>query len=235
MTHSSELLETLQRFSTPTISNAIETFKVRLRNEGYMDASIINRIAQNQSMIGYAITMRMRTDAPPMRGLYYSDRNDWWEKLGNFARPSIIVMEDMSENPGKGSVAGEIHAAIFKALGCIGIITNGAVRDLNELAALHMHIYSGSISPSHAYAHIVDIGTPVQMGGMAINNGDLLHGDGHGITKVPQDIAKDIPTVAESILRHEKAITGLCASSDFSIEKLRRLLTPVNKPLEESK
>ncbi|MDE3017009.1 MAG: RraA family protein [Pseudomonadota bacterium] len=221
----SDQLAALAALSTPTVCNAIETFNVRLRNEGYMDGSIINRTPQLAPMVGYAVTVRMRTDKPPVKGFTYSDRNDWWDAIVELPHPRIIVIQDMDRIQGAGSVAGEIHAAIFKALGCVGIVTNGAVRDLDELEAMEMHTYSGGIVPSHAYAHIIDIGVPVEVGNMMIENGDLLHGDRHGIVNIPSEITPDIHVMALKILARERTVTNLCASPEFSIEKLRRLVT----------
>jgi len=218
-------LEMLAALSTPAVCNAIETFNIRLRNEGYMDGSIMNRLPKLQPMIGYAVTVRMRTDKPPVKGFTYPDRNDWWDMIAASPGPKIIVIQDTDKLPGAGSVTGEVHASVFKALGCVGIVTNGAVRDLDALDAMKMHVYSGSVVPSHAYAHVVDIGVPVQIGNMTIENGELLHGDRHGIVKIPLAVAADIPAAALEILNRERGIVSFCASPEFSVEKLREMVT----------
>lgn len=218
-------LEALVALSTPTVCNAIETFNIQLRNEGYVDGSIINRLPKLQPMVGYAVTVKMRTDKPPVRGFSYPDRNDWWDMIAASPAPRIIVIEDTDRRPGVGSVAGEIHASIFKALGGIGIVTNGAVRDLDALAGLDLHVYSGNVVPSHGYAHIVDIGMPVAIGNMSIETGDLLHGDRNGIAKIPLKIAADIHLAARTILNREREVTRFCGSAEFSIGELREMVT----------
>lgn len=218
-------LKALASLSTPAVCNAIETFNIRLRNEGYMDGSIQSRTPGLPPMVGYAVTVRMRTDKPPVKGFSYPQRHDWWDSILALPEPRVIVIEDMDDLKGAGSVAGEVHAAIFKAFGCTGIITNGAVRDLSELALMGMHAFSGSVVPSHAYAHIADIGMPVEVGNMRVENGDLLHGDRHGIVKIPSAVAGYIHTEAVRILERERIVTGFCGSPDFSVEKLRALVS----------
>jgi regulator of RNase E activity RraA len=139
-----------------------------------------------------------------------------------------MVIQDADKYIGVGSLAGEVHGAIFKKLGCIGIVTNGAVRDLCALNAMEMHVYSGHLSPSHAYAHIIDVGAPVELFGHTIKSGDLLHGDRHGIVSIPLSIAADVHIAALKLLQHESRIIEFCNAPDFSIEKLREMVAAFN-------
>jgi len=214
----------LAGFGTSAVSNAIETFRVRMRNEGYIANPIKRQIALPQSMVGYALTVRMRTGSPPANGNRYAEGTDWWSSLASAPRPSVLVIEDVDETPGVGSVSGEIHGTIFRAFGVIGIVTNGAVRDIDALARMKMHAYARSLSPSHAYAHVIDVGTEIEIAGTAIRSGDLLHGDQHGIVIVPTQIAADIPRVVEDMVARERKIISLCAQSHFDIDELRDLI-----------
>ncbi len=179
-------------------------------------------------MVGYAVTMRMRTDGPPPKGSTYPNRNDWWDMIASLPSPKIMVIKDDDKYVGVGSLAGEVHGAIFKALGCTGIVTNGAVRDLEALGKIGLHVYSGSLSPSHAYAHMIDVGEPVELFGHTIKSGDLLHGDQHGIVNIPHHIAPNVHLAALKILQHEREIVEFCTSPEFSIEKLREMVGAFN-------
>ena len=139
-------------------------------------------------------------------------------------KPRILVVQDMDRQPGVGALVGEVHAEILKALGCIGVVTNGAVRDLERVKPLNFQMYSGNLSVSHAYSHIVHIGIRVQIGGLEINPGDLLHGDRHGIVRVPRELASQIPATVMAGSQKEANITTYCQSSVFSMEGLRSLL-----------
>ena len=76
--------------------------------------------------------------------------------------PRVIVVEDLDDPPGLGSFWGEVNANMHKAMGCVGAVTNGSVRDLDEVEPLGFHFFASHIAVSHAYVHIVEVGTPVQ-------------------------------------------------------------------------
>jgi regulator of RNase E activity RraA len=114
---------------------------------------------------------------------------------------------------------------ILRALHCVGAITNGAVRDIPAAKEAGFHFFAGSVTVSHAYIHIVEIAQPVQVGGLKIRSGDLLHGDLHGVQSIPLDIAWQIPAVAARIAAKEQEIIALCRSSEFSLERLRAVIS----------
>lgn len=217
-------LEALRRLDTCTVSNTIETFDVRLRNTGFANASLRCIFEQLPPLVGYAVPCRIRTSKPPMEGHKYYDRTDWWNYLLTIPAPRVVVVEDVDERPGFGSFVGEVHANILLALGCAGLVTNGAVRDLNALATAGFQMFAGSVSVSHAYAHVFEYGQPVEIGGLSIKPGDLLHGDRHGVLNVPKEIAGKLPPVAAALMERERRVIGLCRSPEFSLEKLREVI-----------
>ena len=139
-------------------------------------------------------------------------------------QPRVVVLEDMDRKPGLGAFIGDVHAAILQALGCVGYVTNGAVRELPTIHKLGMHLFAGDVAVSHAYAHIFDIGATVNLGGMLVKQGDLLHGDRHGVLTVPLEIATKIPAEAARLRDSENRVTRFCASPEFSVEKLAEVL-----------
>ncbi len=203
------------------MSNTIETFHERLRNEGFMGGNVRCLFPQLQPMIGYAATVKIRGSAPPTTGRLYADRTDWWDYVSSVPAPRIVVIEDSSARPGLGSIIGAVHMNILRALHCAGAVTNGSVRDLPAAESAGFHYFAGSVSVSHAYVHIVEFGKPVEIDGLKIRSGDLLHGDLHGVQTVPLDIAPLIPGAAAKIAAEEQALIALCRSPDFSLQKLR--------------
>jgi regulator of RNase E activity RraA len=127
-----------------------------------------------------------------------------------------------------GALFGEIHATISKALGACAYATNGSVRDLSGIEATGLQVFSGSIAVSHAYAHVVEFGEPVKIGGLQIKSGDLLHGDQHGVLSVPVSIAPDIPKVAHEMLRMEAELIDFCRSKEFSFQRLTEKMHSVS-------
>lgn len=223
-----EQLEALRRLGTCMVSNAIEEFDVRLRNSGFADATIRCMFEDFPPIVGYAATARVRTSVPPMQGHNYFDRTDWWNAILQIPAPRIVVVEDVEKRPGLGSFVGEVHANILSALGCVGVVTNGAVRDLQQARTTGFQFFAGNVAVSHAYAHIFQYGIPVEIGGLKVEPGDLLHGDRHGILKVPLEIAEEIPAVARQIQEKEERLTAMCRSADFSLDKLRELFRSLN-------
>jgi regulator of RNase E activity RraA len=122
---------------------------------------------------------------------------------------------------GLGSLLGAVHVNILRAFDCAGAVTNGAVRDLPAAEKLGFQLFAGSVSVSHAYVHIVEFGTPVEIGGLKIHSGDLMHGDLHGVQTIPAAIAVKVPLAAAEIIAREQELIALCQSKDFSVEKLR--------------
>jgi 4-hydroxy-4-methyl-2-oxoglutarate aldolase len=215
-----EGLDALRQFDTCMVANAIESFHVRLRNTGFADASVRCMFPDAPPMVGYAATARLRSGEPPMVGGTYRDQADCWNSILEIPPPRILVLEDMDNPPGRGAFVGDMHAAILKALGCVGYVTNGAVRELPAVRAMGLQLFAGSVAVSHAYAHIFEVGAAIRVGGMEVRPGDLLHGDRHGVLTVPADVAAKVPGVAGKLQRAEKEVIDFCQSPDFSVTKL---------------
>ena len=218
-----EQLEALRRLDACTLANAIETFHERLRNEGFADRT---------HPLSVPAACR-RCSATPPRSRFADRRRRRLAALtptgptgGTTSclvpAPRVVVVQDVATRPGLGLTARRSAYEHPAALGCVGAVTNGSVRDIPAAESLGFHLFAGSVSVSHAYVHIVEIGTPVEIGGLKIQSGDLLHGDLHGVQSIPLDIA-----AADSAGRRRKSpprsrtLIALCQSPEFSIEKLR--------------
>ncbi len=218
---SPEILKALQSLDTCTVANAIETFDVRLRNEGYADSSIRCLTNCGQPVAGHAVTARIRCSSPPITGGSFVDRTDWWDHILTIPGPRIVVIEDVDETPGAGAFIGEVHACILQSLGCVAAVTNGSVRDLPAITASGFKLFANHVSVSHAYVHVVEFGGPVKIGGLEVRPGDLLHADSHGVLSVPHEIAGAIPAKAAEIVERERRVLDLCRSGQVTIERLR--------------
>jgi 4-hydroxy-4-methyl-2-oxoglutarate aldolase len=205
-----------------SVANAIERFDRQLRNEGFTEGELTCHFPAMPSMLGYAFPLQVRSYAPPMKA-YFEDTS-WWGELLRIPTPRVLVIQDMDRHPGTGAFVGEVYAEILKALGCIGVITNGAVRDVDRVKPLNFHLYSRMLSVSRGYCHIVSSGHRVQIGGLDISSGDLLHGDCHGIIKIPGELARRIPATVAALRQKEEEIAAFCRSGKFDAEELRTLL-----------
>jgi len=229
-----EILQQLRQFDTCTISNAIEQFHVRTRNEGFVNGSVRCIFPEIPPRVGYAVTARIRTSSTPIGGRCYYDRVDWWSYLETIPAPRFVVVEDVDHVPGVGALLGQIHACICVALSCTAFLTNGAVRDLPGVKQAGLQLFAGSVAVSHSYAHVVDFGEPIEVGGLQIKPGNLLHGDQHGVVCIPLDVAARVPRVATEILESEKELIDLCQSEEFSFEELSQKIQHLSRKVGAS-
>lgn len=221
---SPEILDFLRHTDTCAVSNAIETFSVRMRNEGYVNGGCRSMFPGLPPIAGYAVTASTRSSAPPIAGLCYYQNVEWWRHIASLPGPKIMVIADLDRVPGTGALVGEIHAEIGGALGCVGMVTNGAVRDLSALQKLGFQCFARGARVSHSYAHIVEFGIPVHIGGLTIAPGDLLHGDLNGVHSIPWSVTDRLPGAVEQIRAHEAELIALCRAPDFSVGKLADIL-----------
>jgi len=174
-------------------------------------------------MIGYAVTAVITADSSEGRRI---QPPDWWEQIQKISGPKVVVIHDI-DRPVLGSFWGEVNSNIYKVLGCVGTVTDGSVRDLNEVKELGFHFFSSCISVSHAYVHLVEVNIPVKVGGIIVKPGDLVMGDQHGVISIPMEIARDVPKAAQLVEEWEKRIINFCKSKEFSLSGLKeRYLLP---------
>jgi len=220
--HTPEQLESLRRLDACTLANAIETFHVRLRNEGFASGALRCQFPRLQPMVGYAATIKIRGASPPTGGAAtYLENTDWWDYILSVPAPRIVVVQDVSSVPARGAFLGEVHVNILRALGCTGAVTNGAVRDVPAVENLGFHFFAAALAVSHSYVHIVETGQPVQIDGLTIASGDLLHGDLHGIQTIPHETVAELPKVSANIVARERALIALARTPHLPLEKLR--------------
>jgi len=213
-------LAVLRRYDAPTIANAIETFDVRPWTEGFMSPQIRCIFPEMGVMAGYAVTGKIRAS---QKGAGSYSRHGWWDAIGAVPHPRVIVFEDVDATP-VGAFWGEVQTNIHKALGCIGTVTNGGVRDLTEVRAVGFHYFAASIMLSHAYVRLLEYGQPVRVGGVTVKTGDLVHADRHGVQIVPFEIARELPAACEKIIANERKVIAFCQSDAFSLAGLKKLV-----------
>lgn len=200
-----ETLDKLARFDTPSICNVIELFNVRPRNRGYMDHRIKCGFPELPPMVGFAATACFRSDAPPMGGDAYGSMQKQLEQFTKLAGPPVVVFQDL-DDPQAAAVFGEVMCSTYKAFGSVGLVTNGAGRDIEQVRAIRYPVFTGSTICSHGYCHMLHLGIPVRIGGLMVNNGDLLHGDPNGVTNIPIEIAAEVADISEAFIAAEMIV-----------------------------
>ena len=218
----SDQINQLRSLSTCVMSDAIESFGVRLRNEGFATAGFRCLFKNLPPLVGYAATCKVRSAQPPIVGSHYIERTDWWKHITSIPSPRVVVMQDTDQEPGTGAFLGVVHVNILKALGCVGAVTNGAARELTGIESSGFQVFAGRLAISRAYVHIVEFGGPVEVGGLKIQPGDLIHGDRHGIITIPQDLAIELPAVASKIMEKKRQVIELSKKPGATVQELSR-------------
>ena len=217
------VLEALARYDTPTICNAMEIVAPERRLIGFTVKPLVCPFPNLPPIVGYARTATIRAAvAPSLKGAAARDqRAAYYEYVGTGPGPTITVIQDLDgANVGYGAFWGEVQSSVHKALGCLGVITDGMIRDIPQWAP-GFQALAGSIGPSHAHVHLQNFNETVTVAGMIVQPGDLIHADAHGAIVVPIEAAEKLPAACELLARREEVILSIARSKDFSIEKLK--------------
>ncbi len=215
-------IQQLKVLDTPTVCNALELIAPERRGFGYTTKPLFCLKPQIEPIVATAKTARIRSTHPnDISAKEASEILDrYYDYIDNGPKPSVVVIEDIDEDKGYGCFWGEVNSAIHFGLGCIGVITDGGIRDLPDIAE-GFQMLAAKVVPSHAYVHLVDFSVDVNVAGMRVRNGDIIHADQHGAVVLPLGSVNEIKASAELIARREKVIIDAAKSPDFNSKKLR--------------
>src|SRR6267378_394104 len=205
---SQDQFDFLRSIDTPTVCNLIEVVAPERRGSGYTVKHLHCPFPDLPPMVGFAKTATIRAkDAAPIGDAFYvHKRLDYLDYVASEPRPSIVVIEDLDgPNVGHGAFWGEVQSNVHQALGCLGTITNGSIRDIPMIAPA-FQMLAGSIAPSHAYVHVVEFGIDVTVHGMTVLDGALVHADRHGAIVVPIDKIDAMKAAADRLSKREEII-----------------------------
>ena len=215
-------IKELQQFTTPTIANALELLGSWDRFSGIMSPRIRALFPEMKPIAGYACTS-LFSARHPAQGKLYADWPDYWNYVTSVAGPRISVGQDIDPVPSVGSIWGEVQANIHQALGCSGAIVEGAMRDLDEMQALQFPCFARDVVISHGYAHFIDFGNPVNVGGVVVRSGDLIHADRHGVMVIPPAAAPHLAELCRKIVGAERRLLAVVKDrQNFSVERLTK-------------
>jgi regulator of RNase E activity RraA len=216
------LLEHLRAFDTPTICNALEVVAPDRRATGFTSTPFVCAFPELKPIVGFARTATIRAAEPSTRSPAEAKalRLAYYEYVASPPMPTITVLQDLDPEPGFGAFWGEVNTAIHKGLGVAGCITNGSIRDL-DLIAPEFQLLASKVGPSHAWVRVEEIEVPVEVHGMAVSHGDLIHADRHGAVVIPLDLLDRIPAAIELLTRREAAILKVARLPGFDAEKLK--------------
>jgi len=171
-------------------------------------------------MVGVALTVTM-TNSPGL----IAERENWWrmyEALSQVPVPSVLVVQDISGAPSRYAQAGEVMVTLAKRLGAVGMVTDGGLRDVDEVRRLGFGYFARYVVVSHANYEIVDIGEPITLDGQEIKTGDILHGDANGVVIVPREVLDGLPEAVQEVRTRERATMDFINSAEYTIAAARK-------------
>ncbi len=208
-----EQISALCRIDSPTISNAIEKFKVRPRVSGYVGYDIRCIFPELPPTVGYAVTCTVDSTTEGRQGIGFQRL---YELLTNAPKPAIVVMQDVGPDRLHSCHAGEIMSTTMKRLGAVGILTDGGLRDAREVRVLGgFQYFCAGLVVSHGNPICVSIGDEVTISGMRVRMGDLLHGDVNGVVHIPDECAEQVAEAAYRVWAEEGETLRRIASPEF--------------------
>ena len=171
----------LKRWNTPTIYNGWEQITKR---DFCADAVNLEEtrdfMPQMGPMVGYAVTVVIEPSNAAHRRTLPNATSDYRRYLASVPGPKIVVIQDLDKPMVIGSFWGEVNANIHKALGCVGTITDGAIRDIDEMTNAGLKAIARRLCVGHAAVQPVRFNCEVNVFGRKIAPGDLIHADKHG-------------------------------------------------------
>jgi len=215
-------LDALAAFDTPTVCNALELVLPDARARGFTTRPAICGFPALKPIVGCARTARIRAKSPPSLDAQGTRelRHAYYRYIDAGPKPALVLIEDLDGvDAGYGAFWGEVQSAIHKGLGALGVVTNGSVRDIDQWAP-GFQFLAASIGPSHAYANLVDFGGEVDVLGMRVRSGDIVHADRHGAVVVPVDVVPKLAAAAQKVGRREAAILAVARAPECTAERL---------------
>ena len=224
------LLSLMRSVDTPTICNALEIIAGRRLGDGFTRKPLVAADPNLPPVVGYARTATIAGVTAPRESaeVIKTRRLAYYEYVAAKPHPAVVVIQDKDEECGLAAFWGEVQVSIHRGLKVAGGITNGSIRDLGTMDK-DFQLLAGSVMPSHAHVHLTAIDVPVEVFGMRVKPGDLVHGDRHGAVVVPADMIGRLAHAIDLVARKERPVIEAAHAEGFDVEALKRAWSEMEK------
>lgn len=186
-----DFIDALGSVDSPTVANAVESLHVRDRTDGYADLRLRCLVPQRAPMVGYAVTV-MIDSTTPNQAPDSSRLSDLIAAVLQSPKPCVVVCEEAGPRPERGCHMGDVVATRLAECGVVGIVSGSGVRDVQGIRELGLTAFAlGTVAGRGAWT-ITTVGVDVEVAGLHVSTGDLLHGDGDGLVSVPSSRPEEL-------------------------------------------
>ncbi len=176
----------LARWNTPTIYNGWEQITQHDRTQDCFNfEEVCDYMPQMGCMAGFAVTVVCEPSNPKHMETNSKAWQEYRAYIASISGPKIVIVQDLDKPKVIGSFWGEVNANVHRVLGCVGTITDGAVRDVDEMTGVGFKAIARRLCVGHAYVTPIRWGCDVEVFGRRIKSGQLVHADKHGFMAIP--------------------------------------------------
>ena len=218
-----ELLTLLRSVDTPTVCNAIEVAQGKRGFSKFTRGTMICSAPEGGAMVGFAKTAKIAAVEAPIENqdIIEERRMNYYRYMSEVDGPMVAVIEDIDYPDCIGAYWGEINTKVHKGFGLSGALTNGVVRDLGDLAE-DFPVVAGSVGPSHGFVHVREIDAPVNIFGMTVTPGELIHADRHGAVVIPNEVIPILKDSIHKLFASERLILDPAEKTEFSFDDFKK-------------
>lgn len=193
----------LRRWNTPSVYNGLEQITAADPTTLVNLDEAVDFMPQMGAMVGYAVTLVIEPSQRHHAEARPDAWREWFSYLAGIPGPKIIVCQDLDKPRTYGACFGEVNGSIYRQLGCVGGIVDGAIRDIDEITYAGLKMLARRLAVSHCHGTPVSWGDPVEAFGIPVHQGQLIHADRHGFLAVPAGEERDLLEATAFMDRNE--------------------------------
>jgi len=218
-----EWIDYLRGIDTPTLVNAIELLHLRPNHEGFTPLQIRCLFPEMGRLCGYAVTAQVETCTQTEP--FDLDRFvELYQAVEASRKPAVIALQEIGGHADYAAHCGEVMATFFTRLGAVGLVSDCGVRDLPEVRRLGFQYFARGSVASHGNYRIARPSVPVQIMGLVVKPGDILHGDENGLISVPAGIEDRLPDAVELVRQRERKVMEYVRGADFALANFKKMV-----------
>ena len=211
------VLAALAKYDSATVQNAAILVRgYAPEYDDYSGPEIRCLLPEFGVLVGYAVTAELTPLHDQPHRLKW---DDYYDSIAYAGAPAIAVLKDADNPPGRGAIFGDGMAYRHRALGCLGAVVDGSVRDVEGIRKAKCGLWARSRVPGHGPFNIVRHNEPVSVAGLLVRPGDILVCDADGVTRVPPEIAADVAKKCAEVRKNERTMHEYFSQPGFTLKK----------------